>query len=65
MNEQYFEERFNTSASAERDYPDSNSPVVNSDTFAEQVPVDAVLIDETPIDEGVATVDPLDEPLCR
>jgi hypothetical protein len=64
MNEQYFEERFNTSASVERTYPDSNSPVVNSDTFAEQVPVDAVLIDETPIAESVVAVDPLDEPFA-
>jgi len=52
MNEQYFEERLSTSDSVERTDPDTNSPM------------DAVIIDETPVDEIVVAVDPLDEPLA-
>ena len=64
MNGQDFGERFNTSDSVESTDKDTNSPVVNSDAFADKVPVDADLIHETPMGGTVASVGPLNEPLA-
>jgi hypothetical protein len=64
MNEHYFEERFKTPDNVERTDPDTNSPVVNSDPSADQAPVDAALINETPMDGTVAAIDPLYGPLA-
>ncbi len=41
---------------------DSVNPVVNSDVFADRVPVDATLIHETPMGGTVASVEPLNGP---
>ena len=65
MNEQDFRERFNSSDSVERTDKDTNSPVVNPDPFADKVPVDSALIEETPVGETVAAVDPMNEPLSE
>lgn len=65
MNEQDFGERFNTSDSVERTNQDTNSPVVNSDPFADKVPVDALLISETPVGGTVAAVGPMDEAIVH
>jgi hypothetical protein len=64
MNEQDFGERFNTSDSIESTDKDTNSPVVNSDAFADKVPVDATLIHETPMGGTLAAVGPLNGPLA-
>ena len=41
----------------------TNSPVVNSDPFADNVPVDAALIHETPMGGTLAAVGPLNGPV--
>ncbi len=64
MNGQYFGDRFNTSENDEETDKDKNSPVKNSDPFADKVPVDAALIHETPMGGTIASVGPLNEPLA-
>jgi len=62
MSGQYFGERVDKSEIVERNDQDMmNSPVVNSDLNADKVPVDAVLIPETPVPENLATVAPVDD----
>jgi len=58
-------EQFNTSDIVERTDKDTNSPVVNSDPFADKVPVDAALIHETPMGGTVAVVGPMDEKIVH
>jgi hypothetical protein len=48
-----FGKRINTSDIVERTDKDTNSPVVNSDPFADKVPVDAALIHETLMGETI------------
>jgi hypothetical protein len=62
MNGQYFGDRFNTSENDEETDKDTNSPVKNSDPFADKTPVDPALIHETPMGGTVASVGPLNEP---
>jgi hypothetical protein len=58
-------EQFNASDIVERTDKDTNSPVVNSDPFADKVPVDAVPIHETPMGGGTdAAVGPVNRPLA-
>ena len=45
--------QFNTSDIVERTDKDTNSPVVNSDPFADKVPVDVTLIHEAPMGETI------------
>jgi hypothetical protein len=60
MNEQNSRERFNTWYTAERTEQDTNSPVADSDPLADKVPVEAALVDETPMGGTVAAVGPMD-----
>ncbi|HMD89130.1 MAG TPA: hypothetical protein VKF38_08205 [Anaerolineaceae bacterium] len=65
MNGQYFEERSNTSDIVGRADTGTNSPVVTSDTFAGNVPLDATLIHDMPMGGGsVAAVGPMDVPVA-
>ena len=56
-------EQFNTSDFVERTDQDINNPAVNSDPFAENIPVDMAPVQETPMGRTVAVVDPQDEPI--
>ena len=51
--------QFNTSDIVERTDKDTNSPVVNSDSFADKVPMDAALIHEAPMGEPITHADPI------
>ena len=64
MNGQYIGDRFNTSENDEETDKDTNSPVKNSDPFADKTPVDPALIHETAMGGTVASVGPLNEPLA-
>ena len=64
MNGQYFGDRFNPSENDEGTDKDTNSPVKNSDPFADKTPVDPALIHETAMGGTVASVGPLNEPLA-
>ena len=57
-------EQFNTSDFVERTDQDINNLAVNSDPFAEKIPVDAALIHETPIGETIPDKDPLGETIA-
>jgi hypothetical protein len=57
-------EQFNTSDFVDRTDTDTNSPVVNSDPFADKVPVDASLSHETPMGETIPDKDPLGETIA-
>jgi hypothetical protein len=61
MNDQYFGPKYNPSDVVGGTYKDTTSPGVNSDVFADKVPVDATLIHETPMGGTVAAVGPLYE----
>jgi hypothetical protein len=63
MNGQYIGDRFNTSENDEETDKDTNSPVKNSDPFADKTPVDPALIHETPMGGTLPSVGPLDEPV--
>jgi hypothetical protein len=65
MNEQNFGEPINTSDNVENNDQSANSPVVNSDPFAEKAPVDAALVNETPMGETVADAGPMDETVAQ
>jgi hypothetical protein len=65
MSGQYFGERVTTPEIVEGSVTDTNIPVVNSDIFADRVPVDASLVHETPMGGTVAAVGPIDEPLAE
>jgi hypothetical protein len=65
MNGQYFGDRFNPSGIAERTEQDTNSPAVNSDVFADKVPVDATVMHETPMGGTVAAIDRMDGTLVN
>jgi hypothetical protein len=66
MYEQYSEERINTSASMERTDQDTNSPVENSDAFADQeAPMVEAPVQETPMGVTVAEVGPVEETILR
>jgi hypothetical protein len=58
-------EQFNTSDIVERTDKDTNSPAVNSEPFADKVPVKAALIHETPRGGTVAVVGPMDEKIVH
>jgi hypothetical protein len=58
-------EQFNTSDILERTDQDMNNPAVNSDPFAEKIPVDAALIHETPKGGAVGVVSPMDEKIVH
>ena len=64
MSDQFFGGRFITSDIVERTDKVSYSPLVNSDVFTDKVPVDAALIQETPMGGTVAAVSPLNEPVA-
>lgn len=51
--------QFNTSDTIERTDKDTNSPVVNSGSFADKVPGDAALIHETPVGETITHEAPI------
>lgn len=63
MNGQYIGDRFNTSENDEETDKDTNSPVKNSDPFADKTPVDPALIHETPMGGTLPSVGPLNEPV--
>jgi len=63
MSGQYFGDRYNNSNNFENNDQEVNNPVVNSDPFADKVPVDAALIHETAMGGTIAAVAPLNEPL--
>ena len=54
-------DQFNNSDSFDRTDKDTNIPEVNSDPFADKVPVDADLIHETPLGETVVQETSMDE----
>jgi len=58
-------EQFSTSDFVERTDREMNSPVENSDPFADRVPVDVALIHETPMEGTVAAVGPMDEAIVH
>jgi len=58
-------EQLNTSYIFERTDEHTNSPVVNSDPFADKAPVDAALIYKAPVDGAVAVVSPMDEMIVQ
>jgi hypothetical protein len=60
MNEQY-----EPSFIVERNEPEMNNPVVNTDPFAEIFPVDAALIHETPLGGDVAVDTPTNEAIVH
>ena len=61
MSDQYFRDRYNTSSSIENTGQEANSPVVNSNPFAEQVTtVDSVLVQEMPLGGAVAAIGSMD-----
>jgi len=62
MFSQHFGGQVNPSVKVEETEKDTNSPVVNSDPFADKVPVDAALIHETPMGGTLAAVSPLNGP---
>ncbi len=64
MNEQYLEERVDPLENVEGIDKLTNSPVVNSDPFADKVPLDGSQIQETPIGGTIAAVGPVDAPLA-
>jgi hypothetical protein len=57
--------QFKPSVIVERTDKDTNSPVVNSDPFADKGPVDAALIHETPMGGTVAVVGPMEETIVH
>jgi hypothetical protein len=62
MNAKNFEDRVNPAEDVERTIQDTDSPVANSDPFANKAPVMAALIEQTPMGGGtVATVGLMDE----
>ena len=65
MNGQSFREHFYTSDSVEETVKDANILVVNSDPFADNIPVDEALITETPVGETDVTVSPMDEEIVH
>ncbi|OGO25906.1 MAG: hypothetical protein A2Y54_09620 [Chloroflexi bacterium RBG_16_51_16] len=58
-------EQFSTSDFVERTDRDTNSPLENSDPFADKVPEDVVLFHETPLGGTVAAVGPMDETIVH
>jgi hypothetical protein len=58
MNDQNYGEKLDNSAVVDR-----NDPAVNSDLFADKHPVDAALLQETPMGGTVVAVDPVNEPV--
>lgn len=58
-------EQLNTSEIVEGTDQYMNNPAVYSDPFAEKIPVDTALINETPIDETVAVGTPLNETIVH
>lgn len=58
-------EQFNNSEVVERTDKDPDSRTVNSDPFADKVPVDVALIHETPLGETVAVVGPMNEKIVH
>jgi hypothetical protein len=66
MNTKNFEDRVNPSEGVERTIQDTDSPAANSDPVANEVPVMAALIEQTPMGGGtVATVGLMDEAIIR
>ena len=63
MNDQFYKIPVNTSDTVEGFDKDTNSPVVESDVFADRDPVDETLINDTPMGGTVASVEPLNGPL--
>jgi hypothetical protein len=63
MNEQNFGEQFRSVDVIESTGEYTNRPEVNSDPFADKVPVDAALIHETPMGGTVAAVGPMNPPV--
>jgi len=62
MNEQYYKEGLNTSASDERADQDTNSPVENSNPFAgQEAPMVETPDQEIPAEETAAAVSPVEE----
>ena len=63
MNDQYSGEKQTPSEEVERIDQRPHAPVVNTDPFADRVPVDANLINPAPMGGTIAAVAPLNEPL--
>ncbi len=61
MSGQYFGERVDRSEIVDRTDQDIVEPVVNSDRDADKVPEDVVLIPETPVNETLPAVAPVDD----
>jgi hypothetical protein len=64
MNEPYFGERLFTPDAVDATNKNMNGQPVNSDPFADKVPVDPSEIHETPMGGTVASVGPLNTPLA-
>jgi hypothetical protein len=64
MNDQYLGEKQTPSEEVERIDQRPHAPVVNTDPFADRVPVDANLINPAPMGGTVAAVGPISEPLA-
>jgi hypothetical protein len=58
-------EQFNTSNIVEGTDKDADNPVVNSDPFADKVPVDAALNHETPMGGTVAAIGAMNETIVH
>ncbi len=58
-------EHFYTSDSVEETNKDTNIPVLNSDPFADNIPVEATLIPETLVSETDVVVGPMDEEIVH
>lgn len=65
MSGQYFGERVTTPDIVKETEDVTSNEIVNSDLFADQDPVDASLVHETPMGGTVAAVGPLEEPLAE
>jgi len=65
MNDQYFGDRRNPSENDKGIDQRTYTPVVNSDPFADRVPVDANLINPVPMGGTVAAVAPLNAPFAN
>ena len=65
MSGQYFGERVTTPVIVEKTEDVTNNEIENSDLFADQDPVDASLVHETPMGGTVAAVGPMEETLTN
>jgi hypothetical protein len=65
MSGQYIGDRVTTPDIVKKTEDVTNNEIVNSDLFADQDPVDASLVHETPMGGTIAAVGPIEEPLAE